>query len=176
MWSPRKGAKDWGQIIQQIRARTPDACFLFLGTMIDTKNVWDDLGFGPTDFVEVVPQFDPDQLPQLLFDSALGAFPSYVEGFGMAVVEQLAAGLPTVAYDAPGPRDILRDDLPELLVPPGDVARFSEVIADIFQRGPASYQALSERSAQTALRFSWPTIARDTIAEYRKHLHDVARV
>ena len=175
MWSPRKGAKDWGEIIRQIRARVPDACFLFLGTMIDTKNVWSDLGFGAADFVEVVPQFDPDELPRLLSDCAVAAFPSYVEGFGMAVVEQLAAGLPTVAYDAPGPRDTLRDDLPELLVAPGDVARFSETIAEIFERGPAHYQELSERSARTALRFSWPTIARDTAAAYREHLHNVAR-
>ena len=149
MWSPRKGAKDWGQIVRQIRARVPDACFLFLGTMIATKNVWNDLEFGPADFVEVVPQFDPDELPRLLSDCAVGAFPSYVEGFGMAVVEQLAAGLPTVAYDAPGPRDILRDNLPGLLVAPGDVARFSEAIAQIFERGAASYQELSERSATT---------------------------
>ena len=174
MWSPRKGAKDWGEIIRQIQARLPDACFLFLGTMIDTKHVWNDLGFGPADFVEVVPQFNPDELPRLLSNCAVGAFPSYVEGFGMAVVEQLAAGVPTVAYDAPGPRDILRDALPELLVAPGDVARFSETIAEIFQRGPAQYQELSERCARTALRFSWPAIARDTAAEYRQNLHDVA--
>lgn len=88
MWSARKGAKDWGQIIRQIRARVPDACFLLVGTMIETKNVWNDLEFGPADFVEVVPQFDPDELPRLLSDCAVGAFPSYVEGFGMAVVEQ----------------------------------------------------------------------------------------
>jgi glycosyltransferase involved in cell wall biosynthesis len=175
MWSPRKGAREWGRIIRQIRARVPDACFLFLGTMIETKQVWDDLGFGPVDFVEVVPQFDPDELPRFLSDCAVGAFPSYVEGFGMAVVEQLAAALPTVAYDAPGPRDILRDDLPELLVPPGDVERFSEAISEIFERGSARYQELSERSASSATRFSWPTIARETIAEYRKHLNDVAR-
>lgn len=175
MWSPRKGAKDWAQIIRQVRDKVPGASFLFLGTMIDTKNVWNDLGFGPTDFVEVVPQFEPDELPQHLSDCAAGAFPSYVEGFGMAVVEQLAAGLPTVAYDAPGPRDILRGDLPELLIPPGDVVRFSEVLADILDRGAAPYRELSERSAQTALRFSWPTIARDTAAVYRNHLHDVAR-
>jgi glycosyltransferase involved in cell wall biosynthesis len=175
MWSVRKGAKDWGQIIRQIRARVPDACFLFLGTMIEPKNVWNDLEFGPADFVEVVPQFNPDELPQLLSDCAVGAFPSYVEGFGLAVVEQLAAGLPTVAYDAPGPRDIFRDTLPELLIEPGDVAQFSETIAEIFERGSAFYRELSARSTETALRFSWPKIALDTVAEYRKHLHDVAR-
>ena len=175
MWSPRKGAKDWGEIIRQIRARVPGASFLFLGTMIDTKHVWNDLGFDAADFVEVVSQFDPDELPRRLSDCAVGAFPSYVEGFGMAVVEQLAAGLPTVAYDAPGPRDILRDDLPEFLISPGDVARFSETVAGIFERGPAHYQELSGRAAKTALRLSWPTIARDTAAEYRQHLHDVPR-
>ena len=175
MWSVRKGSKDWGQIIRQIRARVPDACFLFLGTMIDTKNVWKDLEFGPVDYVEIVPQFDPSELPQLLSDCAVGAFPSYVEGFGMAVVEQLAAGLPTVAYDAPGPRDILRDDFPDLLVAPGDVARFSEAVSKIFEPDSARYQELSEQSVKTALRFSWPTIARDTAVEYRKQLNDVAR-
>jgi len=173
MWSVRKGAKDWGLIIREIRARVPDACFLFLGTMIETQNVWNDLGFGPVDYVEIVPQFNPDELSQLLSGCAVGAFPSYVEGFGMAVVEQLAAGLPTVAYDAPGPRDILRAQFPELLVAPGDTAKFSGTVSEIFERGSGAYRELSERSAKTALRFSWPTIARDTAAEYRRHLHDV---
>jgi glycosyltransferase involved in cell wall biosynthesis len=175
MWSVRKGARDWGQIIHQIRVRVPDACFLFLGTMIDTKKVWNDLEFGPVDFVEVVPQFDPEELPRLLADCAVGAFPSYVEGFGLAVVEQLAARLPTVAYDAPGPRDILRENFPELLVASGDTAKFSQTVAKIFEDTPSRYQELGERSQNTALRFSWPTIARDTAAEYRKHLNDVVR-
>ena len=176
MWSARKGAKDWGGIIRQIRARVPAACFLFLGTMIDTTKIWDDLEFGPADFVQVVPQFSPDELPQLLSDCSVGAFPSYVEGFGLAVVEQLAAGLPTVARDAPGPRDILRENLPELLVDPDDTSKFSEAISEILERDSVGYQALSERSAKTALRFSWPAIAWETAAEYRTQLHDVARV
>jgi glycosyltransferase involved in cell wall biosynthesis len=174
MWSLRKGAKDWGQIIRRIRAGVPDACFLFLGTMIDNQKVWDDLGLGNRESVGLVPQFLPDELPELLSDCTLAAFPSYVEGFGLAVVEQLAARLPTIAYDAPGPRDILRDRLPELLVAAGDVARFSDAIIEILQGSSARYQELSERGFQTALRFSWPEIARETAAEYRRQLHDVA--
>ncbi len=173
MWSVRKGAKDFGQIIRQVRDRVPGACFLFLGTMIANENVWKDLDLNRADFVEIVPQFDPDQLPELLSDCAAGAFPSYVEGFGMAVVEQLAAGLPTIAYAAPGPRDILRNTLAELLVPTGDVARFSEALCEILTNDLAHYQELSDRSAEAAQLFSWPDIARATAAEYRKHLHDV---
>lgn len=173
MWSPRKGAKDWGAIVRNVRKRIPDASFLFLGTMIANETVWKDLEMEPADFVEIVPQFDPDQLPRLLSDCTAGAFPSFVEGFGMAVVEQLAAGLPTVAYDASGPRDILRGELARLLVPIGDTERFAEVISNLLADDPATYQHLSAQSVELARRFSWPEIARHTAAEYQKHLHDV---
>ena len=170
MWSPRKGGKDWREIIQRVRARVPDASFVFLGTMTANDNVLADLDPAMADFVEIVPQFEPDELPQLLSDSAVGAFPSYVEGFGLAVVEQLAAKIPTVAYGAPGPRDILQDSLPELLVPTGDVPRFSEAIVEILAKDLHAYRALSERCAETAARFSWPKIARETVDVYRARL------
>lgn len=170
MWSVRKGAKDWGSIIRQIRARVPEACFFFLGTMIANDKVWKDLEMAPCDFVEIIPHFDPDELPRLLSECTVGAFPSYVEGFGLAVVEQLAAGLPTVAYDAPGPRDILGKTFPEALVPAGDIIRFSEAICKIITCDPTAYRDLSRRSSEIARQFSWPDIARSTITEYRKHL------
>lgn len=170
MWSARKGARDWGQIIQRIRARVPAARFIFLGTMVEDHLVLEDLKLGVPDFLELVPQFAPDDLPRLLADCTVGAFPSYVEGFGLAVIEQLAAGLPTVAYDAPGPRDILRDASSELLVLSGDIPSFSEAVAAILERDLASYQDLCQRSANIAERFSWPRIARDTLAEYRLRL------
>ena len=141
--------------------------------MIANARVWKDLEMEPADFIEVVPQFDPDQLPQFLSDCTVAAFPSYVEGFGMAVVEQLAAGLPTVAYDAPGPRDILRSDLAQALVPPGDAHRFSEVIVDFLTADFAAYQKLSARSIEAAEQFSWPEIARATAREYQTHLEHV---
>ena len=174
MWSPRKGAKDWREIIQRVRSSVPDVSFLFLGTMTANENVMADLDPAMAGWVEIIPQFEPDQLPQLLSDCGVGAFPSYVEGFGLAVVEQLAAGIPTVAYAAPGPRDILRDSLPELLVPTGNVARFSETIIEIFTKDLGAYQALADRSAETAARFSWPEIAQATVDEYRARLEGAA--
>ena len=172
MWSPRKGAKEWGRIVRHVRNRVPDARFVFLGTMIQDDAVWRDLELEPADFVEIVPQFDPDDLPRLLADCTLGVFPSYIEGFGMAIVEQLAARLPTFAYDVPGPRDILRD-LPQLLVPAGDVDELGNGICEILTGDLPRYEELAQRSEQIAGSFSWPDIARETIAEYRKHLNDV---
>ena len=172
MWSPRKGGRDWGAIVREVRARVPAAKFLFLGTMIANERVWQDLSMSADGSIEIVPQFDPHELPRLLSDCTVGAFPSYVEGFGMAVIEQLAAGLPTVAYDAPGPRDILRGELAHLLVPAGDTLGFAKVLVDILENDVERYRRLSEQSTATAEKFSWPEIARATTAEYWKHLPD----
>lgn len=170
MWSVRKGAKDWGQVIERIRARVPRARFRFLGTMVEDHLVLEDLNLGAPDFVELVPRFEPAELPQLLSDCTVGAFPSYVEGFGLAVVEQLAAGLPVVAYDASGPRHILGETLPELLIQPGDITAFSDAVIAILERDLESYRAICQRSVETAGPFSWPQIARDTAEEYRRRL------
>jgi glycosyltransferase involved in cell wall biosynthesis len=171
MWSRRKGARDWGRIVREVGARVPSAKFLFLGTMIADENVWQDLEMAPNDTIEIVSQFAPEELPRFLSDCTVGAFPSYVEGFGLAVVEQLAAGLPTIAYDIPGPRDILQGQFPDSLVPVGKVARFSAAIVGFLEKGLERYQELSNRSAQTSLHFSWPSIAEKTVEEYREHLN-----
>ena len=174
MWSPRKGAKDWRDIISRIRRDAPDASFLFLGTMIANEAVWTDLGMEPANYIETIPQFDPDDLPHLLSDCTVGAFPSYIEGFGMAIVEQLAAGLPTVAYDVPGPRDILRD-LRELLIAPGDTEAFARAISEILSGPVDRYDERARRSAGIARQFSWRDIARDTAVKYQEHLGHVRR-
>jgi glycosyltransferase involved in cell wall biosynthesis len=170
MWNPRKGSRDWAEIIRAVRKQVLGASFCFLGTMVDSRTVLRDLGEEASDAVQSVAAYEPDQLPELLADCTVGAFPSFVEGFGLAVIEQLAAGLPTVAYDVAGPRHILGEQLPELLVPPGNVASFAAAISGILQSNPEEYQALSKRSVEIASRFSWPTIARDTLRSYETAL------
>ena len=84
-------------------------------------------------------------LPALLADCSVGIFPSYVEGFGLAVLEQLAAGIPTVAFDAPGPRQILRDNGGELLTSPGCADAIADRAAEILRMSESEYDALSAR-------------------------------
>ena len=103
MWSLRKGSRDWPEIMRRIWEKMPDARFVFLGTMFSEEIVFSELGLRDSQRVQCVPTYDPSELPRLLGDCAVGLFPSYVEGFGLAVLEQLAAGIPTIAYDVPGP-------------------------------------------------------------------------
>lgn len=170
MWGARKGARDWSGIIRRIRARVPEAQFRFLGTMVDSKTILRDLRLDTLEGVEFISDYQPDDLPGLLADCTVGAFPSYAEGFGLAVLEQLAAGIPTIAYDTAGPRDLLGGHLPELLVPKGDIDAFAQKICGILQLDLDRYQEMFARSAEAAKEFSWLPIAEATLDAYHATL------
>jgi glycosyltransferase involved in cell wall biosynthesis len=170
MWSPRKGSYDWPEIIRAVHSRIPEARFRFLGTMTDAKAIRRDLDRVSEQNLEFVSEFKREDLLPLLADCTVGAFPSYVEGFGLAVLEQLAAGLPTVAYDIPGPRDILKNVLPDLLVTCGDTVQFADKLCEVLSTSSQHYNELSRKSVEATNPFSWEMIAADTIGEYETNL------
>ena len=169
MWSPRKGAHDWARIISCLRESVPTVRFRFLGTMIDSAAIQRDLG-GSLDGIELIPDYQPNELPRVLADCTIGAFPSYAEGFGLAVLDQLAAGLPTVAYDVAGPRDILGDHLPGLLVPDGEIEAFAVALSDILRAPADEYEQISQTCRTIASEFSWDEIAQNTLDAYQRAL------
>lgn len=77
------------------------------------------------------------------------AVTSTTESFGMTIVEAMRVGLPVVATDCPlGPREIVRDGVTGLLVPPRDVRAIADALlslaADDERRkamGRAAYEA-----------------------------------
>jgi glycosyltransferase involved in cell wall biosynthesis len=176
MWAPRKGSQNWAKIIRHIREKIPDAQFCLFGTMVDARAVSADLGLDSLDGIELISEYSPEDLPRLLSSCAVGAFPSYVEGFGLAVLEQLAAGIPTVAFDIPGPHDVLDERLPELLVPPGDIEKFATAICQVLTLAPDAYETLSKRSTDAAAVFNWSVIAGETLAEYREQLLNLRKI
>ncbi|MFM6472484.1 MAG: glycosyltransferase family 4 protein, partial [Dolichospermum sp.] len=105
-----------------VKKQVPNAKFLFLGTGVSLQKVLQDLNLPACDWINIIPQYNSEELPMLLSGATVGAFPSYIEGFGFAVLEKLASGLPTIAYDVPGPREILKLLDGSLLTPVGDVS------------------------------------------------------
>jgi glycosyltransferase involved in cell wall biosynthesis len=173
MWSERKGAHDWPHIIRRIRSEVPDANFCLLGTMVEAPPILRELGSKSADGIELVSEYSPDDLPRLLADCAVGIFPSYVEGFGLAVLEQLAAGIPTVAYDTSGPHDILSAGFSDFLVPVGDSEALAQAACTILRLPASDYEQLCKRSTETAASFSWSKIARETADTYRRFLRAI---
>jgi glycosyltransferase involved in cell wall biosynthesis len=166
MWGLRKGSRDWRELVSRIRQAMPDARFNFLGTMTDDQVVLNDLRLARTDGIRILSMFDREQFPPLLGPCAIGLFPSYIEGFGLAVLEQLACGIPTIAYDVSGPRQILRSLAAMLLVPAGDTAAMAERALKILRLDFNEYATLSAQCRSIAEQFRWEKIAADTIDKY----------
>ena len=169
-WDLRKGSRDWPEIVRAVRKIVPDARFAFLGTMTDEQTVLHDLGLPPTESIRCVSTYDPKELPELLGRCAVGVFPSYVEGFGLAILEQLAAGIPTIAYDVPGPRQILESFGKAALVPAGETAKLAALAAEVVSSDAISYELRRKQCLTIAGQFSWPKVADATLRAYRRAL------
>src|SRR4029079_17908785 len=80
--------------------------------------------------------------------------PSLVpEGFGLTVVEGMAAGLPVVAPDAGGPAEIIRHDVDGLLVPPGDTVALADALRRL-AADPATRRRLGDAARSRAGDFT----------------------
>ena len=74
---------------------------------------------------------DRGRLQTYLHAADVYAFPSRHEGFAVAPLEAMAAGLPVVATDAPGVSDLLKggETSGGIIVPRGDATAFADVLA-----------------------------------------------
>jgi glycosyltransferase involved in cell wall biosynthesis len=172
-WDWRKGALEWPRIMRAIHGERPDIRFRLLGTRVPVTQVMADLGYEGDARVVVVPSYQSEELPALLAHSIVGLFPSHVEGFPFAVLEMLAAGLPVVAYDAPGAREMLVPLDRTLLTPVGDpiaIANRTLVLLD----DDRERARLAAAAAAFADGLRWSDIAAQTIAVYETRLDAMA--
>lgn len=94
------------------------------------------------------------ELYSLYGQATLFVHAAHYEGFGMALADAVASGLPTVAASGGAVGQVLSPDC-AALVPPGDVGAMAEAIARLLD-DPAARAALSGRAKAAASRFvSW---------------------
>ncbi|MDK2408316.1 glycosyltransferase family 4 protein [Aphanizomenon sp. PH219] len=170
-WSPGKGSRDWTKILQMVKRQVPEVSFLFLGTGTTPERVLNDLELSSfCDWVTIIPNYENEELPNLLSNSTIGVFPSHVEGFGIAVLEKLSSGLPTVAYDIPGPRVMLRHIDNSLLIPLGNTQQMSNKIVELLNLDRVRYSELSARCVEAAQLFCWSDISKKTLNFYQQQM------
>jgi glycosyltransferase involved in cell wall biosynthesis len=113
--------------------------------------------------------FVPDaELPLAYRAADLSVVPTVAhEGFGLVVVESLAAGTPALVTPVGGLPEIVSDLSEDLLLPDGRPATIADRIASVLT-GPTSLPDAAACRRYVRGRYDWPTIAqqvRDVYAE-----------
>lgn len=100
----------------------------------------------------------------LLHGAAALVFPSFVEGFGLPVLEAMAAGCPVIASTAPALVEVAGDAA--LLCDPRDPDAFAAAMGSLL--GDADRRReLRQRGCARAREFSWAKAAERTLEVYR---------
>ena len=111
-----------------------------------------------------------NDVPQILNCCEIGVLPSQAEGLPNAVLEYLAAGLPTIASRVGGNAEIVQDGKTGLLVPPNDFAALAEAMLRLL-RDPGSAAELGNNGrAHVAAEFSFRRLIEKTDQMYTELL------
>ena len=102
--------------------------------------------------VRLLPDVPDEWLPAVYRAASVFAFPSLAEGYGLPVLEAMAAGVPVVASDIPALAEVAGSGA--LLVPPRDVAGWASALAAVVT-DPAAAARWSGPAAAVAAGLTW---------------------
>jgi glycosyltransferase involved in cell wall biosynthesis len=113
--------------------------------------------------------FEPEVRDLLAISAAL-VHPSHSEGFGLAILEAVAVGLPVVATRCGGPEEIIEDGVSGLLVPPRDPPALAAALRRVLGVPMAARLLGASAATRAARAFSLETTAREMKEIYRELL------
>lgn len=109
-------------------------------------------------------------VPELLAVCDLFALPSLWEGLAMALVEAMAAGLPVVATNVSGTRQVVVEGVTGLLVPPADAAQLAESLVALLENPALAREMGAAGRQRVESQFSAAKQATDHLALFGRQL------
>ena len=173
---PRKGSLVLLDGFARLRAALPghDPVLLIAGgtTLFDYRDELERFderarALGVTEHVRVLGPQTPAGIERLFRAADVFAFPSVKEGFGLAALEALAAGLPVVASDIDVFRGFLAHGESALLAPVGDGAALGTALARL-ARDEHLRDALRRGGRAVVARYTWDASAAGHEREYER--------
>lgn len=163
----RKGVGYLIRAYPQIKNAFPDARFIIVGAgdweespyraYIERHNMRD---------IHIVGYVSEEDKARYLRSAHVFCAPAVQgESFGIVLLEAMAAGLPVVASEIVGYRDVVTDGQEGVLVPPRDAAAVAGAVCRILQ-DPGLAASMGEAGIETAAQYSWRHIAEQILDLY----------
>jgi glycosyltransferase involved in cell wall biosynthesis len=115
-----------------------------------------------------------DNMPDVWRQADVACLPSYAEGLPKTLLEAAATGLPLVATDIPGCREIAREGITGMLVPKGDAVGLAHALQrliaspELRSKFGANARAIAERE------FTVQSVIKQTLDVYQSRLSAIA--
>lgn len=97
----------------------------------------------------------------------IGVMPSRIEPFGIVAIELMAAGLPVIASETGGLKDLIKNDYNGVFFKNGDVDSLADVLIELTQDSKKQV-VLSRNGLQSASKYSWDSITRQYLVLFDK--------
>ena len=158
---PRKGSIDLLRAMAVVQQELPGTRLVFAGgeTLFDYRTYREEFDHTAASLGvdhEVLGVIEDHRLPALVAQAATLGFVSTKEGFGLAAMEALAAGIPVVARDLPVLREVFGDAIRFASAPAEMATQIISAVSDRHDPGPGGELAASytwEAAAEQHLRF-----------------------
>lgn len=174
---PRKRHADVMRAMWVLRNRWPTLRYLVVGNGPEREHL-EQLAaeLELTERVEFRGQLPHEEALAAIDEASLAVMPSVDEAYGVAYVEAMARGVPTIgSLGEPGPLDLADLQSGIQLAAPGDVEHLARVI-DRLLASPGERQRLGKLGRRVmAAHCSWEACGRATIAAYERVLAGEAR-
>jgi glycosyltransferase involved in cell wall biosynthesis len=159
---PRKDTRSLLAAVPRLRARHPDLTVRVVGGGPELPRLAalvERLGIGAG--VRLLGPLPTDEaVRQEYRDATVFCLASRQEGFGMVLLEAMAAGLPIVACRSGAVPEVVTDGETALLVPPGDPEALAEALLALLA-DPDRRRRMAEAGRERARRHDWPRVAAD---------------
>ena len=144
------------------RLNLKDAELVLVGSLHDEMRPWlDEFGGDKVRLAGFVAKVE-----DCYREATVHVFPSSCEGSAKATYEAAACGLPLVATDVPGCREVCRDGINGLLVPARDANALAVAIVRLLD-DPALRSAMGQKSREIVVaEFSEARVIAETLAVY----------
>jgi len=123
---------------------------------------------GLIDRLRVTAVYDQTQLKHAYSAMDVFAFSSKSETQGMVLTEAMAAGVPVIALNASGAREVVNNQVNGLLLNEENIQQFTQALQWMLKLNTSQRRNFRRQALKTAQQFSMQTTASTALSQYQK--------